>query len=155
MPADDKLARLSKRRRPRSISSTCLNSPTESKLHSTETDLPTPSRVSSRKRKVLSQNYNFDTDEESHVTRSVSISQEIPNMIDLELDPDLGALEREREKQARLKEREDQQKRSQRTLRIDSNTYESHAHGQEIEEQLDINLEDEYSSRWRRRTARW
>ena len=151
---NDEFAHLPKRKRPRSVSSTCPKSPTGSKLHPTETDLPTtPSRVSSRKRKMLLQSYNFDTDEECHVTRSANISREIPDIIDLELDPDLGVLERERVRQARLKEREDQQKRSQHTMRIDSDTFGSHVQDQEIEEQLD--MEDEYNSRWRRRTERW
>ena len=73
-------------------------------------------------------------------------------MIDLELSPGLGILMQERARQAKLREKEDQQKGA---MRLDSETYGCHAHGLEIEEQLDINLEDEYNSRWRRRTEKW
>ena len=148
----DEPAQPPKRGRPRSISSTCLKSPTKSKFQSTETRPNTPSRVSARKRNMLLQSYRFDTDEESHITRNANNSRETSGMIDLELSPGLGILMQERARQAKLREKEDQQKGA---MRLDSETYGCHAHGLEIEEQLDINLEDEYNSRWRRRTEKW
>ena len=139
---------------------------------SSSAPIPTPIRTSSRQRKTKISKYTFDTDDEEvgHSDDFVSVDRRgrrdnFVDIIDLELeiDPDVGVLEREKEMQAKLKKRAEKA-RMESTSGIDEGVTPATGLGGdspdgEQEDDMGVGVkienEDDYNSRWRRRTVKW
>jgi len=128
------------------------------KLQSSRASAAKPVRASSRKRKSLIQSYSFDSDEkkqdnslppEMYIDDDVDVPREIIDSIDLDLDPDVGVLEREERRARLMKQKETQRKRSASAI------VPGIAGGEREEEEPAVKIEEEYNSRWRRRTVKW
>ena len=143
-----------KRKRGRPKTTAGRRASAAAKLQSSGASTTDPVRASSRKRKSLIQSYNFDSDEEKKQDVTIppemyidndDVPKEIIGPINLELDPDVGVLEREERRAKLLKT---QRKRSASAITLGKS-------GDEAGDEPEVKIEEEYNSRWRRRTMKW
>ncbi|KAF8422012.1 hypothetical protein EV426DRAFT_180819 [Tirmania nivea] len=129
------------------------------KLQSSGASAAKPVRTSSRTKKPFIQNYNFGSDDEKeqdisippemYIDDDVDVPREFIDPIDLELDPDVGVLEREERRARLMQQKEVQRKRSVSAIAPGGTGDESR------DEEPEVKIEEEYNTRWRRRTTKW